>query len=120
MGIVEQGKSVTDRVTMRRSFTTEQNDDKWKNPSEFKPSNSGWSSFLSHELLFYRDWNYIFEDSMQFSFMVSEVTGVFMDCDITEGSFDSCLYRQDSEDDLDFDQKVTKKFSNLEIFMNFF
>jgi hypothetical protein len=45
---------------------------------------------------------------MQFSFMVSEVTGVFMECDINEGSFDSCLYSQDSEDDLNFDQKVRK------------
>jgi hypothetical protein len=41
MGIVEQGKSIADRVTMRRSFTTEVSDDKWKNPSEFEPSNSG-------------------------------------------------------------------------------
>lgn len=105
MGIVEQGKSITERVTMRRSITTEPEKDNWKNPSEYSPTNRGWSKFLSHDLLFYRGWDYVFEDTMKFSFMVTEVTAVFMDCDVSEGPFYHCLYHQDSDDDQDFDSK---------------
>ena len=107
MGIVEQGKEITERVTMRRSFVTlpEDADNRvtnWLNPSRNKPYGMGWSSFLTHDLLFYRDWNYVYEDTMKFSFRVTEATGVFLNCEVT--NFDRCLWQHQSDTELTFDE----------------
>ena len=89
MGIVEQGKAwitsditndifitaglgkeIKERVTMRRSFYTSPKEDgltDWDSPQN-EPGNRGWGSFLTHDLLFYKEWNYVYEDTMEFSF----------------------------------------------------
>jgi len=100
IGIIEQGKPIQERVTMRRSWYS------YPNNSGNKNQGRGWSKFLYHDYLFYYDWNYVHEDSMTFSLMISEVTGVFLECDPHAGpnGFDSCLFKQDQDDDLDFDE----------------
>ena len=87
MGIVEQGKTlraqdkdlksfsgkeINERVTMRRAFYTSPPEESWR-PSDWLPpseniGNRGWGSFLTHDLLFYKEWNYVYEDTMLFSF----------------------------------------------------
>ena len=64
----KQGKSLSERITIRRSFSID-----WENPSIHGTYAWGWSDFLSHEYLFYDErnddgWQYIYEDSMKFSF----------------------------------------------------
>lgn len=86
MGIVEQGKKsaikyasysllgkeINERVTMRRAFYTSPPEESWRPSDWLEPSenigNRGWGSFLTHDLLFYKEWNYVYEDSMLFSF----------------------------------------------------
>ena len=69
---VSSGKEINERVTMRRAFYTSPPEESWR-PSDWqKPSenigNRGWGSFLTHDLLFYKEWNYVYEDTMLFSF----------------------------------------------------
>lgn len=87
MGIVEQGKTpraqdkdlksfsgkeINERVTMRRAFYTSPPEESWRPSDWLQPSenigNRGWGSFLTHDLLFYKEWNYVYEDTMLFSF----------------------------------------------------
>ena len=87
MGIVEQGKNpraqnkvlksfsgkeINERVTMRRAFYTSPPEESWRPSDWLQPSenigNRGWGSFLTHDLLFYKEWNYVYEDTMLFSF----------------------------------------------------
>ena len=66
------GKEINERVTMRRAFYTSPSEESeglsdWLQPSE-NIGNRGWGSFLTHDLLFYKEWNYVYEDTMLFSF----------------------------------------------------
>ena len=45
----------------------------------------------------------MYENTVQFSFGLTDVTGVWLECDISEQSFHRCFYQQDQDDDLDFD-----------------
>ena len=105
LGIVEQGKPLEERITMRRSTVTTFD---WQNPSTNEPKNRGWEKFLSHDLLFYdgsrpNGWDYVYEDTMMFSFRVSEVTGVFLDCE-PNGRFDGCMFHQPDDETLKWNQ----------------
>ena len=66
LGVVEQDKSVKDRIVRRRSFTTKPG--AWENPSVNGVYGSGWNNFLTHDLFFYPKWNYISNDTVLFSF----------------------------------------------------
>ena len=92
---------------MRRSFTTlpEDTDNRitnWENPSRNSPYGLGWKNFLTHDLLFYRDWNYVYDNRMKFSFRMTEATGVFLNCEVT--NFDRCLWQHQSDTELTFDE----------------
>ena len=39
--------------------------------------------------------------AINYVFRITEVTGVFLNCEVT--NFDRCLYKQEQEDDLDLD-----------------
>ena len=69
---VSLGKEINERVTMRRAFYTSPPEESWRPSDWLEPSenigNRGWGSFLTHDLLFYKEWNYVYEDSMLFSF----------------------------------------------------
>ena len=101
MGIIEQDKPIEERITMRRSAVTTP---EWQNPSINEPQNIGWQKFLTHDLLFYdssrpNGWDYVYDNSMMFSFRVSDVTGVWLNCQ-PNGRFDSCLFHQSDDDTL--------------------
>ena len=103
LGVEEQGKPVKDRTIRRRSTTTTPSGTKWANPSVTGADSIGWSNFLIHELFYYPKWNYVYDDTVKFTFGVTDVTGVWLECDLSADSFERCFYQQDTNDDLNFD-----------------
>ena len=70
LGIIEGGKSDKDRLVNKRSFYTSPSGTKWDNPSKYGSGNSGWSSFMSHDLFYYKNWSFVHDDSVKFFFKV--------------------------------------------------
>ena len=68
LGIIEGGKSEKDRLVNKRSFHTSPSGTKWDNPSKYGSGNSGWSSFMSHDLFYYKNWSFVHDDSVKFFF----------------------------------------------------
>ena len=68
LGIIEGGKSDKDRLVNKRSFYTSPSGTKWDNPSKYGSGNSGWSSFMSHDLFYYKNWSFVHDDSVEFFF----------------------------------------------------
>ena len=66
LGIIEGGKSDKDRLVNKRSFYTSPSGTKWDNPSKYGSGNSGWSSFMSHDLFYYKNWSFLHDDSVKF------------------------------------------------------
>ena len=52
----------------KRSFYTSPSGTKWDNPSKYGSGNSGWSSFMSHDLFYYKNWSFVHDDSVKFFF----------------------------------------------------
>ena len=70
LGIIEGGKSEKDRLVNKRSFYTSPSGTKWDNPSKYGSGNSGWSSFMSHDLFYYKNWSFVHDNSVKFFFKV--------------------------------------------------